>query len=216
MISLARPEAIVVAQLALEAFRGFADQDIITMVAIAGGESGFNPNIAGDSPAILRELGLTAEANEILNGGRTCPPFSENGFASWGLWQINLNVHTDMVARLSGLASTDPCALATWLKNPVNNARAARAVFDERATFAPPGFTAWTVYNRQRYLNFLPEAREAVAAAQTQVPTQPSPVPSPVPTPGIGTTTTNFLIIAAAAAVGLGLVLLLLPRRQEG
>lgn len=124
----------------------------VTMIAIAGAESNWNPAAGGDSPATLRRLGYydSAEAARSFN----CPPGDEYGPASWGLWQIFMPYHRDKLRAL-GAPADDPCRLAAWLKDPANNAAAADAILRSQ------GLEAWTTYRTGAWLRYKAEAEQA-------------------------------------------------------
>ena len=135
----------------------FWEPDIaVTMVAIAGAESGWIPDAGGDSPSILRSLGYEESANKAKT--YNCPLGTEHGYASWGLWQIFMPVHKSMLESL-GAPKDDSCATADWLKDPANSARAAFTVWQIQ------GFGAWSVYNNGGYMSYLPDAQQAVDQA---------------------------------------------------
>lgn len=125
----------------------------VTMVAIAGAESGWNPAAAGDSPSQL-----TGGA-QVLAMGYNCPLGSPEGAASFGLWQVFMPAHLNLL-QLLGAPVNNPCGTAAWLTDPANNAKAARAIWDEQ------GFTAWTMYNNGMYRYFIDEAARAVSAVR--------------------------------------------------
>jgi hypothetical protein len=127
------------AQAAQAAVQVFPPAIQVTMVAIAGAESGWDPTAAGDPCA--------------ANPGVPCC----DGFTSFGLWQIH-TVHADLLRQLTG--SADPCAWRAWLSDPVHNAVAAYAVYRRQ------GFGAWTVYQTGAYTRYLSAAQAAVAQAR--------------------------------------------------
>jgi len=140
------------AQYAMNA--GFTGEDIAIAVAIARAESDLRIDNAGDSPKILRSLGYPSSAETAK--GYNCPLGSEDGFASWGLWQIYMPVHKDGILKKLGAPISDPCQTAEWLSNPANNARAAYEVWKNQ------GFAAWTMYKNGEYRNYLSDAQQAV------------------------------------------------------
>lgn len=88
---------------------------------------------------------------------------------SIGLWQINYKAHKDGVLKSIGV--TDP----EQLRDPLTNAKAAIAVYEERKKRKQGkeiGYTAWTKYNNKDYLEYLPEM-EALA-----IRTKPTMIPS--------------------------------------
>jgi len=128
------------AQAAQAAVQVFPPAIQVTMVAIAGAESGWDPTAAGDP--------CTA------NPGVPCC----DGFTSFGLWQIH-TVHTDLLRQLTG--SADPCVWRAWLSDPVHNAVAAYAVYR-----SPSGLANWTTYTDGAYRAYLAQAQAAVAQAR--------------------------------------------------
>lgn len=128
----------------------------VTMTAVAGAESGWNPEAGGDTPRRLRELGHNYEA--ALAETYNCPLGSPDGPASWGLWQIFMPYHLEKIRRLGGPVG-DPCQTAAWLKDPWNNARTANEVLLSQ------GLEAWATYRSGAWMRYeyLEPAREAVA-----------------------------------------------------
>jgi len=137
---------MTIADVAAAAIAEFSPSDAVTMVAIAGAESGFNPRAQGDALSIFIPSQQTAWA-----------PFAVDGFLSFGPWQVFLGVHTLLIQRLSG--KTLQADLAEWLYQPANSAKAAKYILDSQ------GFKAWSVYNNGAYRQFLNEAGAAVATA---------------------------------------------------
>ena len=107
----------------------------VVMVAIAGAESTWTDNAAGD-------YGLA---------GPSC-----GGYTSWGLWQIH-SVHSAYLESVTG--STNPCTWASWLYVPANCAAAALAVYQSQ------GLGAWTTYQDGRWQANIAKAQAAIAAA---------------------------------------------------
>lgn len=116
----------------------------VMMVAIAGQESSWNPNAAGD-------CGLTGSScGECTYGG--------SGATSWGLWQIHNSNHVYLTQQ-SG--SSNPCTWQKWLSNPTNNARAAYQIYQSQK------LNAWsTTMNSGGYAKYLAQAQSAVQAAE--------------------------------------------------
>ena len=116
----------------------------VTLVAIAGAESSWREDAAGDR----------------FGGYWSC-----DGYQSWGPWQINIDAHHSWLVTLVG--SSNPCDIARWLSNYDNNALAAATIL------ARQGLCAWTVYeewcggwpHNGRYRSYLDQAREAVNTA---------------------------------------------------
>jgi hypothetical protein len=127
----------------------------VVMVAIAGAESGWNPDALGD-------YGL---------GGPTCPTYGSA--TSFGLWQIH-NVHAAYIAAQAG--SADPCVWIPWLFDPAHNAAVAASIYRSQ------GLAAWTTYTNGQYQAFLTAAQQAVAQAQAAGSAAPSaPAPAVLP-----------------------------------
>lgn len=93
----------------------------LLMTTIAYLESGWHPNAAGD----LVEDGYDPNINSI-------------GACSWGLWQIFMPAHIEDLKKLTHAENYDE--IAKWLRDPNNNAKAARMVWEKQ------GPTAWTTY----------------------------------------------------------------------
>lgn len=104
------------------------------MVAIAGAESGWVDDRAGDPGT---------------------GPGSCGGYTSFGLWQIHLPAHASMLEQLMG--SADPCAQAAWLAVPEHCARAALLVYQSQ------GLGAWTSWQTGAWRAYLPQAQAAIA-----------------------------------------------------
>lgn len=112
----------------------WTDNDVLVMTAIAGGESSWNKNSAGDNF-----------------------PFNCMGFSSWGLWQININAEGRLALLESLGATIDPpyyYETAKWLRDPNNNVKAAYEVWKERKTWDTTGFNAWSAYTQTQELNY--------------------------------------------------------------
>jgi len=124
-----------------------------TMTAIAMAESAGDNEAAGDPAAGLLQV---------------YAPYACNGKLSFGLWQIFLGVHHQMIRNMSGVAN--PCAQAQWLYDVQNNARAASAVL------ANQGYGAWSTYTAGVYKQFLPEAFMAWDMLHA---TEPTPTTEP-------------------------------------
>jgi parallel beta-helix repeat protein len=107
-------------------------EDAVIMTAIAGGESGWNPNVAFDEGDY---------------------PFNYMGYDSWGLWQIFMDVHKDKLGEL-GAPIDDPSLTAKWLLDPNNNVKAAYAVWEEADRIWGDGFRPWSVYTQKNAPNY--------------------------------------------------------------
>jgi hypothetical protein len=107
-------------------------------------QSGFTPEESRIMAAIA--LAESSGRTDALNSNRT------TGDLSYGLWQINMLGDLGPTRRLQ-FGITDNEALY----DPNTNARAAFLVYRERQTITSSGdgFTAWSVYNNERYRQFL-------------------------------------------------------------
>lgn len=150
--------AVSVAQVASQAF---GQQPISTpqgpvplstvMVAIAGAESGWNPSNQGD-------YGL---------GTPSC-----HGYTSFGLWQIHLPSWGDTIQRLSSVSASNPCAQASWLYAPQNNAKVAATILGSNPQAKLTNWSTWGTYGgttpppgHGTYLQYLSSAERAMATA---------------------------------------------------
>ncbi len=125
----------------------WAREDAIVMVAVAGAESGYQPEARGDHYSNFPP----AEQPVYLQ-------YSWEGYTSFGPWQVNTRWHWPELEIWTG--STDPAVWAAWLFDVLNNARAAFAIWESQ------GFSAWSTFNLGSYRAHLEEAREAVDRAQ--------------------------------------------------
>jgi lysozyme len=104
--------------------------DAVIMTAIAGGESGWSHNAAGDA---VKDWGIVWDRKKQYD-----PNINSMGFCSWGYWQILMPAHLD---DLKNLAHTDDYTeIAEWLRDPNNNLKAAYKVWNKQ------GFGAWSAY----------------------------------------------------------------------
>lgn len=138
--------------------------DAITMVAIAGPESGYDSRAQGDP------LSSFSPAERAVYDAYDC-----GGYLSFGLWQIFQGVHHGRLRAATG--SSDPCQWRDYLFSPLNNAQMAHQVW------LAQGFGAWTAYNNGSYLAYKPQAELAVDAALGPAPVPVIPLPSPVEPP---------------------------------
>ncbi len=131
----------------------------VVMVAIAGAESGWDPTANGD-------CGL---------GGPSCGSCAGSGgqATSWGLWQIH-NVHSAYLTQASG--SSSPCGWQRWLFNPLNNAKAAWALYGGNLSTFLQNWTTWGCPytgcpppGYGPYHNYLRSALSAVQSAQSLI-----------------------------------------------
>jgi hypothetical protein len=104
--------------------------------------------------AAARAAGFTDIATAVAialaesGGDPTKRPRNSNGSYDHGLWQIN-SVHRDILTR------------GNW-QNPTDNARMAKAVYDDAK-----GWTPWVVYKTQKYRLFLPRGTAVAGTAAT-------------------------------------------------
>jgi hypothetical protein len=88
---------------------------------------------------------------------------------SIGLWQINYKVHKDGVLKDIGITSPEQ------LRDPLTNAKAALAVYNERASWDKDGFKAWTKYGNGKgeYRKYLPDMQAlAIRTKPTMIPSR--------------------------------------------
>jgi hypothetical protein len=128
----------------------------ITMVAIAGGESGW----INDRPSGVDVVGGPGDRPEWQQ-------YACNGVYSWGLYQVHMPSHH---ARLQDVTfSTDPCVWRDHLINP------GFATVMAAEILAGQGLSAWSIYNNGAYRAYIDQATAAVDAALGGAP--PSPIP---------------------------------------
>lgn len=117
---------------------GFRGDDLITMVAIARGESSWNPNAVGD---------------EQLQSDLWGP--------SYGLWQVR-SLQPDKF-NPSASYLPDRYRDGSRLRDPSYNAEAAFAIYTtSKNRNEYQRFNQWTVYTEGTYKNFLAESKRAV------------------------------------------------------
>lgn len=152
----------------------------VVMVAIAGSESvGWHDQAAGDA-GLDPQYGLCG------------------GYSSWGLWQIH-NVHATYLEGVTG--STDPCAWAAWLYDPVHCAQAALAVYQGQ------GLGAWSSYTDGGWQTNIGAAQQAVASALSAVGSGAGGVVGvPTVAPAIPLAAGIALVVGGVVAVELGAV----------
>ncbi len=149
------------AQVALKHWSG---EDAITMVAIAGAESSWREDAAGDPISYFHSIGQYQY-----------DPYACGGYLSFGYWQIFQGVHYEALRSFTG--SNDPCVWAAWLKNGAQNAQIAYNIWRGRLSVGLNPFTPWSTYNNGAYLQFMDEARAAVEGAPAPAPIPPGEVP---------------------------------------
>ena len=110
--------------------------------AVAYCESGLNEQAAGDHLSSLPP----SYAAQIV--GLDC-----FGYTSFGLFQIHVPAHYRWLAAQVG--SDNPCAIADWLRDPVNNARAARQIWENARAAGLDPWTPWTGYKNGCYRAYL-------------------------------------------------------------
>lgn len=137
---------------------GFPESEWVTGVAIARRESSFVPDLIG----------------AVNSSTRDYDP--ENASWDFGLWQISYRWHSKMLHEPQ----------YDW-KNPTDNAKMAKRLFDASLKTHGSGWRPWHTYTSGNYAVYLELAREGVAeykrrkAAQPTTPTTPTP-PAPKPT----------------------------------
>lgn len=148
------------------------DPEVATiLVAIAGAESGWNPNAYGDST-----YNMKPEYNE-QNKQWSCQVLVGSvyvGFYSWGLWQINIPAHHSYMQSIG--AGTTPCQQAAWLRNPYNNAlMAVHAYHEALQSSYHNGFMPWkNTWTSGAYKKYWDQAKAAVEAEYgTSITTSP-------------------------------------------
>lgn len=127
----------------------------VVMTAIAGAESGYRLDAAGDSQAELQAAGASPSTIESV------AQMGCGGYGSWGPWQVFLPYHLAMIQTLSGNPNMSPCQAAAWLAGAsgYNAARAANEILYESG----PG--AWSTYTGGEWQAHIAEAQAAVGAA---------------------------------------------------
>jgi len=159
----------------------FTREQAPTMIAIAIAESSLNASAEGDSPSALRNAGYydSASVAKYWNCPTSSNKTDDTAGASIGLYQIFLGANHDVVMNLSGIHfatidvglafnvpanEADACLLVEWLKNPENNVKAAKAIFDSQ------GYGAWSVY---KYPAGNPVYKQYLAQAEAAIPEVP-------------------------------------------
>jgi hypothetical protein len=136
--------------------------------AVAYAESGLHEQAAGDHLSALPP----SYAASIV--GLDC-----FGYTSFGLWQIHVPAHYNWLVGMAG--TSDPCRIADWLRDPVNNARAAKRVWDNAAAAGVDPWTPWTTYRNGVYRSYLDIAEAAIASYRQPLP--PVLITGPEPDP---------------------------------
>ncbi|HEY3367775.1 MAG TPA: hypothetical protein VGK74_22180 [Symbiobacteriaceae bacterium] len=170
------------------------------MVAIAGAESGWRDDAAGD---------LQVDSQ-----------YKCGGYASYGLWQFNMAAHYDYLARATRLDS--PCAWSAWLMIPANCARAASVLIGEAQEYPLSALRPWTVWWSQDggdhdagdgngvWRSYWEQARAAVTATR-----QSSAAPLPQPGSFLGFSFSRVGLTVGIALLGvLGLAALIAGVRE--
>ena len=161
-------------------------------LAIGGVESRWVTTAAGDSVA---ELHAFAAAHPGVRVGYPPSWATCNGYSSWGWLQINW-IHYAYLASVPG--STSPCVWASWLFDPVHCAQAAYALY-QGAGLAP-----WAPDMAGPWLQYLPQAQAAVAAARRS-----STGGTPAPPTSPPTTVAQTAPVAATPIPATGAALLI-------
>jgi len=118
------------------------------MTAIARAESGWSPNTAGD---LVKDWGILWDKRKVLD-----PKINSMGSCSWGLWQVLMPAHLDDLKSL-GARIDDYNETAKWLRDPNNNTRAARKVWEEANKKLGNGFLPWSAYTNGKYKQYMDE-----------------------------------------------------------
>lgn len=139
----------------------------ITMLAIAGAESGYDPRKRGD-----------ALANQTGSNKTACTSINCGGYCSHGVWQIFVAWHYDKIMASGGPdARYLPCEAVEWLYNPYNSALIAKRIMDSS------GLTAWTVYRNSstgavpNHLAWMTVAETAMSIVENEDEIEPPPPP---------------------------------------
>ena len=148
------------ADCAAQAVLQWPRDDAITMVAIAGAESGWRNDARGDHYSIFPP-----------DQQATYRQYSCDGYTSWGLWQVNMRWHYPRLQEVT--FSTDPCVWAAQLSNPGFNAVMAAEIRSGQ------GLSAWSTYNNGAYRSFIDQATAAVDEALGVGPPPPV-IPPPI------------------------------------
>ncbi len=153
--------ALLVARAAKAGFGDLGRQVVVNMVAIAGAESGFRTDTAGDHYSVLSG-----------NNRKLCLQMNCGGYCSHGFWQVFAAVHRQMLVNLGAPdPMVDPCGTAEWLYQVSNCAVASREIYRWQ------GYGAWTVYGTGAYRDWLDVAEYAVTAIEEQPPVEPPAEP---------------------------------------
>ena len=156
----------------------------VVMVAIAKPQSSWNPRAAGD-------CGLSGPScGSCALGG--------SGATSWGLWQIHNSTGAYLVTQTH---STNACDWATWLFDPVNNAKAAYYLYRKQGLTRAWGGAA-RVWDTDAVQAAIPDAVAAVKAAQTAPQKTSTTTPSSVSVPVTAVIAHPAVVVGAVLAVG--------------
>jgi hypothetical protein len=179
--------------------------DAITMVAIAGAETGGSWANDAQGDHIDDLVAYVAAQAGILPGTPAYEQLSEqywaeygpyacNGYTSFGPWQINTRWHYPSLQDRTG--SDQPCVWRDYLFNPGGNVSMAREIWESQ------GLTAWTTYRLGWHYAYIDQATVAVDEALGGPPT-PRPLPPPIwpPTPADFLTLPLVDVLAAPAAL---------------
>lgn len=214
-------EAVAAAAERQWAGRTIAGMDLPTvMTAIAGSESGWNPEAGGDTPRRLRQLGLYGPAATAERAN--CPLGDPDGPSSIGIWQIHMPAHHTYLRQVTG--SDNPCTWAAWLRVPAHNARATDAVIGATGQRLPlSALRPWTVWfsltgnpnddagdGNGSWRAYAQQAQAAISKLRAAGP-PPAAVPLATAAPP-GQPTLWVWGLVAAGAAGAGLWLLSRPR----
>lgn len=132
---------------------GFPESEWVTGVAIARRESSFVPDLIG----------------AVNSSTRDYDP--ENASWDFGLWQISYRWHSKMLHEPQ----------YDW-KNPTDNAKMAKRLFDASLKTHGSGWRPWHTYTSGNYAVYLELAREGVAEYKRRKAAQPTPPKPTTPT----------------------------------
>jgi hypothetical protein len=106
----------------------------------------------GDDAAIAVAVALAESGGDTDVLARSKDPASASlGQRDHGLWQISGRWHGKRLQ------------VHRW-RDPFDNCRMARQVFDEFVRSGKPGWSAWAVFNGGAFEAFMPDARHGLAA----------------------------------------------------
>jgi hypothetical protein len=149
---------------AVAALEFWTFDNAITAVAIAGAESGW----VNECPSSSDVFGMPGEKPWWR-------PYSYLGVYSWGLWQIFMPMHYELLIAVTG--SGRPMDWVRYLCYPHNNAYIAHLLWQES------GWHPWSTWLNGAYAAYMTQALEAVSEAAKPPPPWPPPPPPPAGAP---------------------------------